>query len=148
MMIDDDESSGSGVSAAAGFLLGRLSAESAQSTARVAAAVRRRFSSPTRLPYDADDVDGAIATWEAAVARRDATIAELRTQLSRSSANEAALRQHNTALARDNDVLREQIAKHARDIGLMQGGVSNLLAFHEEELSRLRVEIARLKGER
>jgi hypothetical protein len=146
MMDDEDNGGGGGLSGFAGYMLGRAAAASDHRARQFWDAVNARRRG-ARAPYDADDVDSAIASWERTVTRRDATIAELQVQLKDASAAEAALRQHNAMLANDNELLREQIAKHERDIGLMQGGVAKLLAFHEEELSRLRSEIARLKGE-
>ena len=146
MMMDDDNDRGTGISGAAGYLLGYMAAECDQASARLSIAKLAQHQNGERPPYDADDVETAIATWKSAVARRNATIAQLQAQLNDASSDQDALRQRNATLASDNQALRKQIAKHEHDIALMQGGVARLLDAHKVEIARLQAEVARLKG--
>ena len=136
--MNDDDHGGRGLSGAAGYMLGRMAADSDHDRTRFYERVRQRFARPVRAPYDADDVESAITTWKAAVQRRDHTIARLQAQLNDASGGYETLRQHYAEVYEENNHLREQIARHGHDIGIM-------LAARDERIARLEAEIARIK---
>lgn len=143
----DDDDGNRGMSFTTGYVFGRMAAQSSQRTAEFKELVRQRSQPPHEAPYDADDVKSAIATWKAAVARRDAAIAQLQTELRESTARSTALQERLAAAGAEIRTLREKNAKHEHDIELLQNTITGVMDMHDAELTDLKAEIARLKGE-
>jgi len=111
--MDEDEDGGltSGISGGAGYILGRMAAESDQ---RMANFTRRVFSPtpPRRRRYDAEEVHEVIDGWKAAVRSRDATIVQLRT--------------NNAALTAERDQLHIRNAQMESEAARMQAACAEL----------------------
>lgn len=145
-MMNDDDTNGGGMSLATGYMLGRMAAESSQTTARFKELVRQRFARPQRVPYDADAVESAIESWKDAVRGRDHTIAHLKARLSDTSADNEALRQRYASAYEENNRLRDQIAKHEHDIELMRNGMLRYSREQSEKVPRLERDIELLQN--
>mgnify|MGYP002423218434 CR=1 FL=1 len=144
-MMNDDDYGGRGLSGAAGYMLGRMAAESDHDRTRFYERVRQRFARPQRVPYDAAAVESAIESWKDAVRGRDHTIARLKGLLNDASAAHEALRQRDASAHEENNRLREQIARHEHDIALLQNSIMTLHHQHNEKVARLDAEITHLK---
>lgn len=154
--MDEDEDGGltSGISGGAGYILGRMAAESDQ---RIADFTRRVFSPtpPRRRRYDAEEVHEVIDGWKAAVRSRDVTIAQLRTSNVALNDERDQLRARNAQLEADalqmqaayaelqrREALANKLWENAAEAG-QKDDFDLFLARHE--IARLQVQIARLQ---
>lgn len=153
MRDDDDDGADRGMSGWAGYMLGYSAAESEQRCReQIEALIARRR--PQEVVYSEAAVVDTINGWKAAVAERDGEIARLRQRHREVQAREAsaladagALKHQLFTAGAENRVLRELVAKHEHDIGLLQNTIEGLMDMHDEELAELKAEITRLKGE-
>ncbi len=136
-MMDEDDDSGSGMGFAAGYMLGRMTAEGAANTERFKELVRQRFSRRTQVYYDPDDVESAIASWKAAVRDRDETIERLRQRNREHKAREAAAVAEADALRRQAISLREQIEGRNGSITVLMAEAAELREAIEERDRRI-----------
>jgi len=157
-MVNDDDCGGRGLSGWAGYMLGRMAAADDHRHAE--------FRNP-KWYYDPGDVERAIVSWEAAVRGRDRTIANLKAQLSDTTAHNQTLRQYAADVYEENNRLREQLAKHEhglnnmlrhqdeqvqavsrleRDIAVLRNFITTPHQQHDEIFARIETEIARLNG--
>ncbi len=111
-MDEDDAGWSSGISGGAGYLLGRMAADSDR---RMADFRRRVFTRepPQRPTYDAAEVHEVIDGWKASVRSKEATIAQLRSQ------NGAVASERDGLLARVAE-LEKQAAEREGRIGLLE----------------------------
>lgn len=138
-----------GISGAAGYLLGRMAAESAQDQARLREYLRSHFSRPVRRPYEAESVDRAIAEWQEAVRSRDATIQGLREQGAAVVTECDQWRDYARALEGEREALRTQASALQDNKFRLLDRVVDLEAENSgllEDVEMLRAEVARLRN--
>ncbi|APT60142.1 hypothetical protein RGI145_22565 (plasmid) [Roseomonas gilardii] len=138
-----------GISGAAGYLLGRMAAESAQDQARLRKYLRSRFSRPVRRPYEAESVDRAIAEWQEAVRSRDATIQGLREQGAAVVTERDQWRDYARAVEGEREALRTQASALQDNKFRLLDRVVDLEAENSgllEDVEMLRAEVARLRN--
>lgn len=149
------EEEAGGLSGVAGYFLGRIAAERQQTQAQFREVVRSRFAPRARLPYAAEAVEGAIASWKAAVRSRDVTIEQLRASGAALTAERDQLRACNARLEADavrmhaanaelqrREALANKLWENAAETG-QKDDFDLFLARHE--IARLQAQIARLQ---
>ncbi|PZP41373.1 MAG: hypothetical protein DI601_21495 [Azospirillum brasilense] len=145
--MDDHET---GISGAAGYLLGRIAAESAQNQAQFREYLQSRFSSrrPQRS-YDAGDVESAIAEWKAVVQSLEAAIQRLRDQGAAVVTERDRWRDYARAVEGEREALRTQASALQDNKFRLLDRVVDLEAENSgllEDVEMLRAEVARLRN--
>ena len=144
-----DEAESSGLSGAAGYLLGRMAAQSDHDCEQWAVGIAERWRRPQGGFFREADVHAKIAEWKAAVQSLEATIQRLHEQGAALATERDQWRDYARAVEGEREALRTQASALQDNKFRLLDRVVDLEAENSgllEDVEMLRAEVARLRN--